>query len=125
VPYIAPARRTKIDSGDPPENGGELNYLITITAIKTAKDFRFYQHDTLYDALWKICNDYLDREGNAYAVYNACIGALACARIEYKRRGGSYYQVVNDVIGWVIDNLYASRIAPYEDRKIAENGDIL
>jgi hypothetical protein len=38
----------------------------------------------------------------SYARYNSAVGALECAKLE----------------------LYRRKVAPYEDRKIAENGDV-
>jgi hypothetical protein len=48
------------------------------------------------------CLDYVDEIGESYASYNAVIGALECAKLEMYRR----------------------MIAPYEDKKIKENGDV-
>ena len=48
------------------------------------------------------CLYYLDRKGTNYQYYNDVIGALECCKLEMYRRA----------------------IAPYEDTKIAENGDV-
>lgn len=45
---------------------------------------------------------YLQKNGASYAVYNEIIGALECCKLE----------------------LYRRKIAPYEDIKIRENGDV-
>ncbi len=57
---------------------GELNYLISVT-----------------------CGRFMDR-GRTYALYNAAIGVLECAKLE----------------------LYRRMVAPYEDVKRKENGDV-
>jgi len=49
-----------------------------------------------------LCNIYLHRRGVKYATMNAIMGVLDCAGKEFYRRVA----------------------APYEDRKIAENGDV-
>lgn len=46
--------------------------------------------------------DYIKRSGERYQYYNDVIGALECCKLEMYRRA----------------------IAPYEDTKIAENGDV-
>jgi hypothetical protein len=46
--------------------------------------------------------DYLARRGTSYTTFNEVVGALECAKLEMYRR----------------------MVAPYEDRKIAENGDV-
>jgi len=46
--------------------------------------------------------DYLKSKGESYATYNEIMGAMSCASQEFYRR-------------WA---------APYEDKKIRENGDV-
>ncbi len=46
--------------------------------------------------------DWIERQGRSYATFNAAIGALECAKLE----------------------LYRRMVAPYEDTKIAANGDV-
>jgi hypothetical protein len=53
-------------------------------------------------AITKLCADYLGRKLESYAHYAEVMGALACTHEEIYRR----------------------RIAPYEDRAIARNGDV-
>ena len=53
-------------------------------------------------AITKLCQEYLARKGLAYAALNEVVGALECAKLE----------------------LYRRIAAPYEDRKILENGDV-
>lgn len=50
----------------------------------------------------RLCHGYLESVGQSYANLNAAIGVLECAKLE----------------------LYRRLAAPYEDRKIAENGDV-
>lgn len=49
-----------------------------------------------------LCKDYIRMCGENYKTYNDLIGALECAKLE----------------------LYRRKTAPYEDTKIAENGDV-
>lgn len=53
-------------------------------------------------AITSIINRYFNDKGRNYARINEAIGALECAKIEMYRRIA----------------------APYEDKKIAENGDV-
>jgi hypothetical protein len=46
--------------------------------------------------------DYIERKGMSYTVCNEAIGAMECAKLE----------------------LYRRKLAPYEDKKIVENGDL-
>jgi len=53
-------------------------------------------------AISRICDRYLASRGLSYQVINDVVGALECAKQEFYRRVA----------------------APYEDRKIRENGDV-
>lgn len=54
-------------------------------------------------AITKLCLDYIKRNGGmSYAIGNEVVGVLECAKLEFYRR----------------------KLAPYEDKKIKENGDI-
>jgi len=50
----------------------------------------------------QICSQYLRTKGERYQTYNDIMGALEGAKLE----------------------LYRRQIAPYEDKKIIENGDV-
>jgi hypothetical protein len=49
-----------------------------------------------------LCKHFIETFGESYANYSTCISSLECAKLE----------------------LYRRKIAPYEDQKIEENGDI-
>jgi hypothetical protein len=49
-----------------------------------------------------LCRDYIEQKGKRYLILNEVVGALECAKLE----------------------LYRRVAAPYEDEKIAENGDV-
>lgn len=51
----------------------------------------------------KLCLAYIETKGLSYQTLNDIIGALECAKLEFNRR----------------------KIAPYEDLKSCENGDIV
>lgn len=96
-PYIKLARRVDIDNGKNPENAGELNYKI-ISEIKKYLSYLNYK---------KIVEGKKDEKGfvgtaNNYKDYNEVIGVLECVKQE----------------------LYRRLIAPYEDKKKDENGDV-
>lgn len=50
----------------------------------------------------RVVHRYLGNQGRNYAAFNAAVGALECAKLE----------------------LYRRFVVPYEDEKIAENGDV-
>lgn len=81
MPYITHAERVNLDRGGAPQTLGQLNYVVT-----------------------QACLAYLKACGPApsYAMLNAAIGMLECAKLEFYRRVA----------------------APYEDRKLHDNGDV-
>jgi hypothetical protein len=54
-------------------------------------------------ALTMICREYIEDNGVSYQAYNDIIGALEGCKLEFYRRS----------------------VAPYEDIKISENGDVV
>jgi hypothetical protein len=55
-----------------------------------------------------------------YLLTTVCLG--------YIKRHGTRYQTFNDIVGvltCMVQELYRRIIAPYEDVKIVENGDVL
>jgi len=62
--------------------------------IETPGDLNF--------VLTKVCLEYLDNKSESYQAYNDIVGALECCKLEMYRRA----------------------VAPYEELKIAENGDL-
>lgn len=69
----------------------------TMTSIDTPGELNYI--------VTKLCLDFMDMHsdsGPTYDLYNAVVGALECCKLE----------------------LYRRAIAPYEERKIAENGDV-
>ena len=109
-----------------PATPGELNYAITLQIIY----FLQQRGDEvmLYAEVWMICRDYLIRKGLNYTFYNDVMGALECAEREMFRRTSHRYLhpartacgMLNKVAGTVYDQM----LAPYEDEKIKENGDV-
>lgn len=69
MPYINAGIRESLDEGRKPQNGGELNYLVT-----------------------KIVDGFLTAHGLSYAAINEVVGALECAKLEAYRRVAAPYE---------------------------------
>jgi hypothetical protein len=85
MPYIKQEARPKLDGAIDEliaavETDGELNYTVT-----------------------RLVQGAAEKRGGGYAVFNALVGVLECAKLEFYRRV----------------------VRPYEDRKARENGDVL
>lgn len=99
MPYITPKRRGAIYNYSPGYYS-ELDppepevCFIDATKIDSAGDLNY--------AITKLITHYLDNFGHRYEHFNAVIGVLECAKLEVYRRV----------------------VAPYEDEKKEENGDV-
>ncbi len=110
---------------------GELNYAITMKIVARLRGVLTY---TEFDrCLRNLTVSYLDRLGMSYTHGNAVMGVLDCAARELRRRTGAAYnpnfsgadirkieRQLDLERKWVYDTL----LAPYEDTKIAANGDV-
>lgn len=59
-----------------------------------------------------------------YFNYNRGVGMLTCCVKEFRRRFGDNALAVEDFLEYVIECFYLDIVGPYEDKKIAENGDL-
>src|SRR5262245_54907465 len=118
MPYIEQERREKVASGDIPRNAGELNYLLTITALRKSKT-----PDVIFGELRKICRDYIAHHGLRYQYINDVMGALSGAYCEMHRRGRAKLAHRTKLFGMVANEFYTNVAAGYENTKIIANGD--
>lgn len=69
MPYIKWEDRDELEMGSPPNNAGELNYLLTRQVLR-----------------------FLGPVTPTYTAYNEAIGALECAKLELYRRMVATYE---------------------------------
>ena len=111
-----------------PTAPGELNYAITTRAIQYL--FGFINIQTLTEEVHDLCRAYINRIGMSYTNINAVIGVLHCCGMELVRRTYRNEGVLNDAtmasvqFQRIVRLLYRDLATPYEDIKIAENGDV-
>lgn len=130
MPYIK--SKDYVRAAVTPEVPGELNFAITVKMIGRLRGVLTFQD---FDrALRALTIGYLDRVGMSYTNGNAVMGVLDCTARELRRRVGFCFDNPNfkttDITKierqlvlerkWVYDTL----LAPYEDLKITENGDV-
>lgn len=122
MPYIAQDDRKALDSGSrQPATAGELNYMISTTVLASIKIGS--RQTVLFDCLLLIGKEYIGRAGLNYAHINDVLGAYSGAALELRRRT-RYCGVESRLISDVSDRFYSDVAAPYEDTKIAANGDL-
>ena len=107
-----------------PITAGELNYAITLKIIEhleTGKSLIGF-----YGQILKLCESYINRRGLTYTIGNEVLGVIACAGHEAMRRCGDTQTVnwITAMLASVGNHIYDNILAPYEDGKIIENGDV-
>lgn len=121
MPYIPQDERERLAGDAPALTPGELNYCLTWHLLNT-------DPDDMLDALWKEVMEYVlnANGGPNYETYNAVMGAITCCHREFVRRGGPAWRplAVENALGETADRVYDQLIAPYEDAKIQQNGDV-
>jgi len=124
MPYIKSDddRREKLRAGKPALTAGELNYQIFYYVKHNYID-NLCVNGGLTDKIIKsriedYVNEFLGDNPN-YQRYNDMTGALIRCYVEIKRRLNIEADVLLEIAG-----SYDDEIAKYEDKKIAENGDV-
>ena len=79
-----------------------MPYITRENRAHLAKGFLPHKPGELNYQISRLCDDYIESFGTSYAILNEVIGVLECAKQEFYRR----------------------ILAPYEDKKLAENGDV-
>lgn len=130
MPYIKQTDRIRIGMGSLPQNGGELNYKITLLLIQV---FESGLSEEFEVDLRRLLDDYLKSGEEKYQRYNDITGAVYNAWLEFGRRKAPEIFEQDDIemcdelsstIDRVVWTFYADNTAPYEDTKILENGDV-
>jgi hypothetical protein len=117
MPYITQDERKQIALGKKIETPGQLNYVITDIVLRLKDSGRIVMKAFIKDVILTYLN------GRAsYTLFNEVMGVLECARFEFLRRKG--YDAYIDQIFLELKNWLYSFVAPYEDRKKEENGDV-
>lgn len=127
MPYLKQERKDELADEDAKlEAPGELNYLVTLVLLEAVQCNGAY---LLRSRVPKLIERYIEANGRSYTTYNNIVGALTCARAEFKRRVPDHLWVtvhanVSSELKCQSEEFYADTVAPYEDEKIAENGDV-
>ena len=125
MPYIK--REDYVRASDDPKAPGELNFAITLRAIEVFTNDKTVAWFT--EEVDRLVERFMENNGISYTNYNAASGALVCCGMELSRRadGGPYEDTASKLrlaISQVFGRIYHDEVAPYEDKKIKENGDV-
>lgn len=116
MPYITQTARQQIADGGRVTTPGELNYVITMKLVDNVEPTL----DLMRLSISREIDTYVQQHGLSYDTINGVIGALECARREFKRRKGFNLEFLSDIA----DGFYGTIAGPYEDKKIQLNGDV-
>jgi hypothetical protein len=98
---------------------GELNFLITTRIIESV----LKEEEGPDEDLNSYINSFIANNGKNYTTFNAVLGVLEAISHEFTRRCGLSV-VMLSYIERAKYLFYQAQIAPYEDEKIKENGDV-
>lgn len=116
MPYITKEDRATLAAGLSPQTVGQLNYSLTTMVVKGGySEAEYRQRLDLYIA---------QQGGVNYTNINAVFGVVMCMLLELIRRKKAplipeYMKLKDAAMG-----LYEQVGGPYEDTKIAANGDV-
>lgn len=119
MPYITQDRRRELTAGrhtHAPETAGELNFLMTLVLISGISE------EYVIGRINALAFNYIKDRGLSYQIINDILGAMFGANAEYHRRTGS--SMWTETMQVLMASFYREVAAPYEDTKIAANGDV-
>ena len=124
MPYIK--SEDYVRAVEAPAVPGELNYALTMKALAYFRGVLTLPE--FGEAVGMLCAGFMERNGPSYTSYNNLIGAMTCCGWELVRRANDDYAPAADVCQKVLVevayHVYYEIVVPYEDDKIAENGDV-
>lgn len=122
MPYLPEQAKIDLASGAPFTNPGDLTYIVTHVVL--------LEPESNWDeAFAHYATRYIEDRGERFATFAEIIGAFSAADHEYsRRRWQAKYdpdaQLVSDTIHEFLGLFYDKVVAPYENKKIEENGDV-
>jgi hypothetical protein len=126
MPYLTDQRKHDIDTNpkQPLVTAGDLTYKLTMIALECDDSNQF--SDMVLDAIAR----YMPQQPR-YENYAVVLGCLDSTRREIRRRENSLTVYLKNRINhsWYMltlfsESYYKNVVAPYEDEKIAQNGDV-
>lgn len=122
MPYVDQVTREGLDAGSPPTNVGELTYLIYAALLRGHPESK----GALAGHIQADVDAFIRANGKRYATLNGVVGSLECARREYIRRRLRNVSHAPPLMALedYLTEFYGAVVAPYEDDKIEENGDV-
>lgn len=126
MPYITGRERIDLADGNDPLTAGQLTYLITVKGLETGAG---------RNEILTLLRRYVEEHGKCFQVFAEVLGACTAARLETRRRrldhssrGHRHLEAAAYKLEWAVrgasEDFYTHVVGPYEDKKIAENGDL-
>lgn len=122
MPYLIANRKAHLDSGGTMVTPGDLTYVLTKNCLDAERndDWLYLPFSLLY-----ACTLYMeDHQHPNFATRCEVIGAIRCAALEYRRRRQDDWIAAYDALMDTEQRFYHDVVAPYEDLKINQNGDV-
>lgn len=110
---------------------GDFNYFITrlmkllgFTDVNVTQFYHVRYASIVTAMLFDFIVKIYSQPKESYYRFNRAIGMLVACRKEMERRNGNKAKHAFDILDHLVKHLYDEVVAPYEDKKILENGDV-
>lgn len=122
MPYVTEARKAELDRRKAEAvTAGDLTYLLYKACIDDP-----FGWSTLKGRFDRAIDMYMPKKSEPrYENYCTVLGSFDSTRRELKRRNAQGSQSARHTIDIYVDDYYHEIVAPYEDKKIEENGDVV
>jgi hypothetical protein len=123
MPYITQEQIKELHQfGRAAKDVGELTYMLTYHALQ---EYTSAGAPEAVEAMNNEIDLYMAFVGEVrYATLCGVVGSIECARREFRRRRPDGYLPADEALTTVLQEFYAEKVAPYEDTKINQNGDV-
>lgn len=131
MPYLDRSRKKRLDMGARIETPGDLTYMLTMALLRSRPSDPYDAHEVYDNAYQRIEGTvalYILELPDAprYADFAVILGCLDSTRREFLRRAprdGTFGYRVTAIRNYA-ERFYSDTVAPYEDTKIEQNGDV-
>lgn len=118
MPYILRGIRKDLDDGAAPQEAGDLTYLL----YRATLDWDGGSRADFHLVLGEEVDRFLAFRPRKYQIFAEILGSLYSTALEYERQHEDSRKAL--AIYAFASAFYSEVIAPYEDTKIQQNGDV-
>lgn len=122
MPYLTADRKAHLDDGAVPVTLGDLTYRLTVRLLEHSMNF-----EAVEAAMREEIDHFLHGKQLSFKDYAEVLGCMVATEQEFNRQRSKIDPTIwtnAHILERVISRYYQSDVAPYEDRKLEQNGDV-